>query len=513
MDQALAARERGALQEARGYCETILQTSPGDVHALCLMAAVAADAQQVEEGARLAGAAIAADPGAAEPHYVMGRLWDLQGNLPEAEHSYRKAIELQPDHARAYNNLGCVYRFQTRFAEAVTCFRRAIEIAPDQPEANQNLAAMTNDPGARRAAIEGYLRQVEQTPADTRALTNLANIYAGSERFADAMEILERVIALDPDRAEAHYSRAVLLLLSGDYAEGWQEYDWRWRMSGVLSAPMHRFKEPAWDGQEVAGSVLLHGELAFGESLQFVRYASLVARRCGNVIFECAPELRSVLQTVDGVGGVVSPGEALPALSAHLPLFCLPRLFDTTLDSIPWQGPYIHADPARVAQWKTLAESHCEGSLKVGIVWTGNPRNANNLDRSVPLQQLLRLQDIPGVRLFSLQKGASSVNADAAQARMKLIDLTSRLRDFSDTAALIQCLDLVISIDTAVAHLAGAMGVPVWVLLNRIPDWRYHLERTDNPWYPTMRLYRQEREGQWGELIDSVSSDLHGLAA
>jgi hypothetical protein len=261
----------------------------------------------------------------------------------------------------------------------------------------------------------------------------------------------------------------------------------------------------------VDGPVLLHGEPPFGESLQFVRYAPLVAERCTGVIFECAAPLQRLLQGVSGISRTTTPAEALPPFSAHLPLFDLPRIFGTTLHTIPWQGPYVRAEATRVAEWRRLLEPQRE-HLKVGLAWRGNPLNPNNHDRSIALGGLGPLGNLPGVSLYSLQKDRLETGTDFPPAGMKLIDFMPRIRDFSDTAALVSCLDLVISVDTAVAHLAGAMGVGTWVLLNRIPDWRYHLERTDNPWYPTMRLYRQQHEGNWPEVVDRVAADLERIA-
>jgi hypothetical protein len=267
-----------------------------------------------------------------------------------------------------------------------------------------------------------------------------------------------------------------------------------------------------WDGRNIDGAVLLHGEPPFGDSIQFVRYARLVAERCKSVIFECAPELKALLQSVEGVAQVIALGETVPPFAAHAPLSILPRLFDTTLENVPWRGPYIHPDPARADQWRGVLGLRGPRRIKVGVVWTGNPNHPGNLDRSIPPERLAPLTQVPGIEFYSLQKGRDA-EAQRAAAALHFVDLTDRMRDFSDTAAFISQLDLVISVDTAVAHLAGAMGARVWVLLNRIPEWRYHLHRSDNPWYPTMRLYRQSRDGDWETVIEHVATDLRGLAA
>lgn len=512
--QAGEAMREGAPQRAREICLAVLRQAPGDSRALTLMANIAADLRQVEEGLRWAEQAIAAAPEEAEPHYFAGRLWELAGRPDRAEASYRRVLGLDPRHARAHNNLGCVLSLQGRLEEALACFRQALQLDPQQPEANQNYAAMTNDARAQDAAIQGYLRQTQRDPADARAFCNLANIYIGLGRNTEAMASLERAIALDPSRADAHYSKSLLMLSAGDYEAGWKEYEWRWRLDNPLSAPGRRFAQPTWDGHDLGdGALLMHGELALGESLQFVRYARLAAARCGCVIFECAPRLKPLLQSVQGVGRITLPGEALPPFAAHVPLYSLPRVFGTTLQNIPWNGPYIHADPARAAECRRRVESAGATGIKVGLVWSGNPQNPYNRDRSIALAALAPLQSVPGLAFYSLQKGEAAPVAASQPAPISLIDLTGHERDFLDTVAFISQLDLVISVDTMIANLAGAMGARVWVLLNRVPDWRHHLERSDNPWYPTMRLYRQTREGEWGEVVDRVASDLRSLSA
>jgi len=509
--QAEDALSRGALEEAQRSCRALLERSPRDAVALALMATIAADRRQVEDGMRWAELARAAAPESAAPCYALGRLLDLAGRPGEAEASYRRAIALQPDHARAHNNLGCILSLQGRLGEAVECFRRAIELEPALPEANQNYAALTNNPAAQEAAIRGYVQQTARDPRDAHAFARLGNVYAGLGRVQEAMAALERAIELDAEHAEAQYSRAVLLLQSGRYAEGWRAYAWRWRLNGPQSAPAHRFAMPFWEGTPLPdGTLLLHGEAAFGESLQFVRYAALAAARCRRVVFECAPQLKPLLARAAGISELVSPGEAPPAVDAHLPLFELPRVFGTTLESVPWRGPYLGADPAKRSRWQAAIDAPSGGRLKVGLAWTGNARNPNNLDRSVPVARLAPLQEIPGVTLYGLQMDLAAEGTRPALPR--LIDLTPGIADFSDTAAIVAQLDLVICIDSALAHLAGAMAVPVWVMLNRVPDWRYHLDRADNPWYPTMRLYRQDREGDWAGVVRAVAADLSRLA-
>jgi len=509
--EANALRER-APEQAQEIGLAILKRSPDDVQALSLLANVAADLGRVEEGLRWADKGIAADPSAAAPYYCKGRLWDLAGRLDEAEASYRKVLDLDQGHAKAHNNLGCVLALQGRHEESLVCFRQALRLDPGLAEANQNLAGRISDPRARETAIKAYQTRIRNDPADARAYLNLAKIYVGRGSTTEAMECLDRSIELAPDDADAHLCKALLLLLKGEYAAGWQEYEWRWRLKGPLGEPARRFSQPMWDGQDLgSGALLVHGELALGEPLQFARYARLAAERCGCVIIECAPRVKALLQGIEGVGLTIAAGEALPPFAAHIPLYGLPRLFGTTLQNIHWNGPYIHPDPGRVERWRSLIEATGTARFRVGLAWSGNRQIPYNADRSIELSSLAPLLGIPGAAFYSLQKDGAADIASLRPTSGNLFDLMAHEHDLLDTAAFISQLDLVITVDTMISALAGAMGARVWLLLCRVPDWRHHLERTDNPWYPTMRLYRQRREGDWSNVVDRVAVDLREL--
>jgi hypothetical protein len=301
-----------------------------------------------------------------------------------------------------------------------------------------------------------------------------------------------------------------VLLSRGEYTEGWREYAWRWRIE-AFNAPARRFAQPVWDGAAGAGSVLLHGESGLGDTLHFLRYAPLVAQRCTRVVLEVQPPLEPLLRGLAGVE-VLAQGRALPQFQSHAPLIELPRLFGTTLQSIPWPGPYVRADAARVARWRRLVPA-AQGVRKVGLAWTGSPHNMNNRKRSLALSELAPLAGIPGVQFYSLQKGEGAEQAARPPAGLPLVDLAPHIGDFADTAACVSLLDLVITIDTSIAHLAGAMGTDTWVLLAHSPDWRYHLERSDNPWYPTQRLFRQHSPGDWSRPVREVTDALKGKRA
>jgi hypothetical protein len=264
-----------------------------------------------------------------------------------------------------------------------------------------------------------------------------------------------------------------------------------------------------WNGAPVTGgSLLLHSEQGFGDTLQFARYVALAAERCPSVVLMCQPELRALLRPLKGAARVVGEGELVPDYAAHAPLMSLPRIFGTTLDTVPWDGPYVRADPQQVAAWRAEMGPGT-GRPRIGIAWAGRAEQWDDRKRSITLGMLAPLAEATGAEFYSLQKGEASAQAAAPPAGMRLHDLTTRIRDFSDTAALVANLDLVVSIDSAVAHLSAAMGLPTWVLVARAPDWRYHLERSDNPWYPTMTLFRQDRDGDWSGPVARAARALH----
>lgn len=507
------ARRRGYAEKATEECESVLRVSPQNAQALSLMAAISADKRDFNEGLRWAQRAINVNPKLASAHYAMGRLWEDAENYFQSEVSFRQVTLLDPNHARAYNNLGVALHMQGRLPEALACYRRALQIEPNQPEAMRNFAAIGGGSVDLEIVVEGFQKQIEINPRDAVAYKDLANIYVQLGLHAEAFAHFDRAIALEPDRPDFHFAKAFFLLCLGDYTAGWKEYAWRWQIS-AFNGPALRFHQPFWDGRVMeTGSLLIHGETGFGDTLQFVRFARLAAERCAEVIVECQPALKSLLNGVEGVSRVVAQGEELPFFDAHLPFISCPGVFDTTLESVPWNGPYIKPDAQKVSQWQSLVASTQRNDLKVGLAWASNPGNLGAHARSVPLDLLAPLAQLRGVSFFSLQKGAKADELAAVPAGMSFLDLTMHLQDFSDTAALFTQLNLVLSVDTAVVHLAGAMGLPVWVMLPYQSDWRYSMERSDNPWYPSMRLFRQGYDGDWEGVVKRVVQALAATQA
>jgi hypothetical protein len=364
--------------------------------------------------------------------------------------------------------------------------------------------------GRLEEALESYARARAIKPDYAEALYNQGNALVMLGRHREALASYERALAIKPDHAEAQWNQGLARLRLGDFRAGWKQYEWRWqRPDGVKS--QRSFAQPVWTGQQSlqGKTILLHAEQGLGDTIQFVRYATLVARRGAKVMLEVQRTLKGLLARVEGVAGIVGRGEELPAFDLHCPLLSLPLAFGTELSSIPASVPYLAATDDRIETWS--ARLPPRKGLRVGIAWSGNAKHKDDRNRSIALARLAHLFAAPGVQFVSLQKDARDGEAEVLRDIPGFLDLGPELKDFADTAALISLIDLVISVDTSTAHLAGAMGKPVWVLLPFSPDWRWLLEREDSPWYPTARLFRQPMIGDWESVIGRMRRELaHG---
>ena len=303
----------------------------------------------------------------------------------------------------------------------------------------------------------------------------------------------------------AHWNLSLALLLSGDFAGGWEEYEWRWKMKNNDG---RNYSCPLWQGEDIVGRTInLHVEQGFGDTIQFIRYAPMVMQRGAKVIVECQPQLVRLLASVEGLAHITDRTASSIYFDMHAPLLSLPRIFSTTLKTIPCHVPYLSADRVLVAKWRQKIEP-LPGRFRVGLVWAGNPTHGNDRNRSCALVDFALLAKIPNVIFYSLRKDEGAEQCENPPHEINLVDLTRDIADFADTAALMDNLDLIISVDTAVAHLAGALGRPVWTLLPFVPDWRWLLDRRDNPWYPTMRLFRQSKPGNWRGVMADVANAL-----
>ncbi len=444
------------------------------------------------------------DPAVGEAWFVLGVASQLLGKVADSVTYYRNSVKLAPGNAEAWNNLGASLSNLRRPEEAEPCLRRALELEPGYPQAHNNLGNALQAQGRFDEALESYHRALQFKPDYSEVYDHVGLVLQCQGRLNEAVVWFTQALERAPEAGAIHMNFALNCLQRGDFARGWTEYEWRFR---CREHPVLDQGIPAWDGSALDGRrVLLWAEQGLGDTIQFIRYAPEVAERGAQVIVSCPRPLERLLATCPGVSEVVPEGTIRTDFACQAPLMSLPRIFGTAVDTIPSHVPYLAADPELTAQWRD--ELVGRDGFKVGIAWQGNPDHKKDRHRSFPLARFEPLAGLPGVRLFSLQKGPGIKQLEELSGRFLVTDLGSRLGDFSDTAALVQNLDLVITPDTSLAHLAGALGVPVWVPIPFASDWRWLLERDDTPWYPTMRLYRQRRWGDWDEVFTRMTREL-----
>jgi tetratricopeptide (TPR) repeat protein len=470
--------DEGGFVQAAECCRKALALRPGYVKAWCNLGNALQMLGQMRGATACYGRALAIDPKTVAAYHNMGNAWVALREYRKAEECFRRTLDLEPKQARPFNSLGNALFNQRRDDEAAACYRRAIELEPDYGVAHTNLGNVLMRLGDGPGMIRHY----------------------------------ERAVELDPTSAGGHYNLALAWLRQGRYRESWPHHEWRWDFR-ELHLRKRRFAQPQWKGEALGGAlhgdtILLHAEQGLGDTLQFVRYAQLVAERGRRVVLEVQPPLKRLLKNLPGIDQVIAQGEALPEFDLHCPLMSLPLAFGTTLETIPGQSAYVRADGAEVEaarrRWKG------EG-LRVGIAWAGNPQQRSDDQRSMPLRSLLPLMEVPGVSWFSLQKGPGAQQMQGLREEFAVADASSACRDMAESAGLIATLDLVISVDTSIAHLAGAMGAAVWVALPRLADWRWMDECEDSPWYPTARLFRQKSSGDWRALVERMREELQSI--
>ena len=460
------------------------------------------DAERQEEAASQYQAVLRLDPDHRGAAINLGLALRTLGRMEGALEHYRVALARHPGEHELFNNLGSVLWERRRFEAAIACFRRALAIRPDFAPGRANLALGRNVLGQYDAAETLHRAMVEQTPGDAAAWAGLGQTLINLGRLDEALEVLDKALGLDGEEVDALLGRARALLLAGRLAEGFAAYGARRRKPGDWRP---RTDRPAWRGEPLDGErILVYGEQGFGDVLQFVRYLPMVAARGGTVVLLCQRPIAALCATVAGVSEVASNRSKPPAHDLHCSVMDLPMHFGTTMETIPAQLPYL-ALPEKAR--RHVADARRPG-FHLGIAWRGNPEHWNDRNRSCPLRQFAPLLAVPGVVAHSLQKGPAAVEIGAEGLSPLVGDLGARLGDFSDTAAALHNLDLVVTVDTALAHLAGAFGRPVWVLLPYAPDWRWMLGRADSPWYPTMRLFRQPSPGDWESVFAEVETAL-----
>ena len=465
---------------------------------------------------------IALAPHYADPHNNRGNVLRKLGRRREALESYSHAIRLKPDFAQAYSNRGVVQKELRDLDEALASFDQALERAPDNPEILNNRANALHEMGRLDEAMKDWNQALTLDPGYVEVHINRGNALRELGRLDEAAACFTQALRIDPEHAGAQWTLSLLRLLRGDYEGGLPLYEARWKHGSALAVTNHRdFRQPRWTGDApIAGrTILLHAEQGLGDTLQFCRYATRVAALGARVVLEVQRPLVPLMQSLEGVSKVIAAGEQLPEFDLHCPLLSLPLSLRTTLANIPWDGAYLHADQTRVSHWRARLGPH--DRPRIGLVWCSGLHPAQpelwrvNKRRDVPFDMLAEIST-PALAFYSLQKG-DPYEGQTAQLQSahwhgnNFYNFASELHDFADTAALVANLDLVVSVDTAVAHLAGAMAKPAWVMLPFAADWRWLTGRTDSAWYPTLTLYRQNQTDNWRSVVDSIKADLSRL--
>lgn len=431
-----------------------------------------------------------------------------RGRLAEAASCCQKALQLRPHFPAAHFCLGRVFARKHRWSQAVDCFETALRQRPKLPAVLNRLGLALAELDRWEEAIACYRKLLVQQPDHFLAHRILCKAYSHLGRLDDSLRHIEHALRLKPGHPESRVNRALLWLRQGEFARGWAEYEWRWQLTGN---PPRRLPQPLWDGAPLAGrTILLHAEQGLGDTLHFLRYAAGLKESGARVILESPPALSRLLARCPGIDCLVTRGSTLPPFDVHAPLLSLPRLVGTILANIPARVPYLAAEPKLVESWRRKLAAY--PGFKVGIVWQGSSRFPDDRLRSIPLSHFESLAGVKGVRLFSLQKNEGTEQLAGRANRFPVIDLGPKVDEaagpFMDTAAIMPNLDLVITCDTAIAHLAGALGVPVWLPLSVSSDWRWRLNQEDSPWYPSMRLFRQKEHGNWREVFLRLTAAL-----
>jgi tetratricopeptide (TPR) repeat protein len=494
------------LEEALESYERAIALKPDHADAHYNRAVVLTGLGRAAEALESYDRVIALKPNGAEAYNNRGIALGRLGRNGEALASYERAIALKPDYARAYNNRGVALVALERHTEALESYNRAIDLKPGYAEAYNNRGIALGELDRPADALEDYERALTLNPDDAETLYNRGNALRDLHRHAEAIDSYERALALEPDHASAHWNLADCRLLLGDFARGWTEYEWRWRLPQRKEA-RRDFQQPLWLGSPTpeGRTILLHSELGFGDTLQFCRYATKVAALGAKVILEVQPALLPLLTGLEGVAQVIAQGASLPEFDFYCPLMSLPLVFKTDLGSIPADIPYIRGDAARVAGWQEKLGSKTRP--RVGVVWSGS-RLLRNDKRSMTLAQMAPLVS-DWAEWISLQKDVPETDVTLLASRADFRQFGGELKDFADTAALLELMDVLVTVDTSVAHVAGAMGKPVWILLPFDQhDWRWMLDREDSLWYPTARLFRQSSNGDWASAVSRVGEEL-----
>ena len=541
----LALQQQGRLREAEKIYTRVLKAAPDQFDALNLLGTIKAQRGQAGEAYRLISAALKVNPRAPDAWVNLGIVLHALKRDQEALESFDKALGLKPGdadalyergntllalgraqnalaafdgvlallprHAQARLNRGLALVGLGRHEEAIADFEAASATPPVSPAAHYNRGISLFNLGRYAEAVAAYDQALSLAPDHIKALNNRGFALQALNRHEEALASYSRALELRKDFADAHFNEAIALLSIGEFRRGFEKYEWRWRRTG-MPAKGGSYGRPLWLGEYPLQrrTILLHAEQGLGDTIQFARYIALLARAGARVVLEVQPELKVLLGGIEGVAAVVARGEPLPAFDVHCPLGTLPLAFKTEPGTIPSGSPYLAADEAHIDKWRPRLEGL--GRPRVAVAWSGNPQHMNDRNRSIPLSRLAPLWSAGTARFFAVQRELRSGDAELLARETRVMQIGTELDDFADTAAVFALVDLVITVDTSAAHLAGAMARPVWILLPFSPDWRWTLAGESSRWYGTARLFRQPSLGDWDSVIERLRSELVRLS-
>lgn len=508
--QALSSFQQGHFDKVERLCAAILQYRRDDYAALHLLGLVHSQRGRHADAIGFLTKAAKVDPRSVDAASNLGLALHAARRFQEAIAEYRKALALAPNHPEILYNLGNAFLALDRISEALASFGAALAHNPSHAGACVNRGNALLRFNRPADALESYDKALALLPGHPSILTNRGHALRRLDRPQEALSNFEVALSKSPEFPEAHFESALARLTLGDFDAGWKAYEWRWK-TGAFADKRRQFRAPLWLGEgPVAGkTILLHAEQGFGDTIQFIRYAPLLAGRGARVICEVQPALKPLLSQLEGIE-VIAKGDALPPFDLHCPLLSLPLAFGTRLETIPAAASYLAAPAERIEHWRTRLP---QNGPRVGFVWSGSTAHKNDASRSIPLARLAALLESPPFACFSLQREWRDADRDTSRALPDLVDLGPELSDFTDTAAVISLLDVVVSVDTAVAHLAGALGKPVVILLPYAADFRWLRERSDTPWYSAAKLMRQPAFGDWDGVVDRLASELRSYGA
>ena len=540
IEDAASLHRQGRLDEAEKIYRRVLKNNRNDFNALHLLGMLNHQRGKSGEAYSLITSALKLHPRSPDALSNLAFVLHALKRVDEALASIDKALEIAPDHLDALNNRGNLLLSLLRPADAVAAFDRVLALEPRHVQAHINrgnalselgqgaealaeydaaLALQPNNPyafynrgnalramGCEADAIEAYGSALLALPSHQGSWVNLGLALMALNRRGEALDAYRKALELAPDNADANFNESLALLTIGDYRRGFEKYEWRWKRTGVDAKP--RFRQRPWlgDASLANKTILLHAEQGLGDTIQFVRYAPILERAGAKVVIEVQPELKELLAKFDGVASVIGRGESLPPFDLHCPLASLPLAMKTELSNVPAEIPYLRASEPRIARWRERIEAR--PGPRIAIVWSGRADHDNDRNRSIALAELEPLLATRGVSFISIQRELRPADAGQLAGHTGMLHVGGDLMDFSDTAAVLALCDLTISVDTSVAHLAGAMARPAYVLVPFQPDWRWTADRERSPWYPEITLFRQPAPGDWNSVLKRVSEAL-----